>query len=77
MTALTYLADVCGQIDRTYSVSLEYGAHAGDVPHWRLCVSLPRKAISLSRQLVRGDDVQANMSAAQSLGEELHRKYNA
>jgi len=75
MTPLTYLTNLCGQIDRTYSVSLEYGAHAGDAPCWRMCVSLPLKGIYLSRQLVRGDDTQANISVAQSLGEELQR-YN-
>ena len=73
MYPLIYLADLCTQIDRTYSVSLQYGAHTGDVPHWSMCVNLPRKAISLSRVLERGDDKNANTSAAFSLGEDIKR----
>ena len=73
MAPLTYLADLCAQIDRTYSVSLEYGAHVGNEPCWQMHVRLPFKAISLSRQLVRGDDIQANTSAAQSMAQDLQR----
>ena len=73
MTTLTYLANVCSQIDKTWSVSLQYGAHAGETPVWRMCVSLSHKAISLSRVLERGDDMQANMSAARSMENDLKR----
>ena len=73
MNSLLYLADLCIQVDKTYSVSLQYGAHAGDESHWQMRVSLPLKAISLSRALERGDDVQANISAAFSMGDDLKR----
>ena len=73
MTPLVYLANMCCMIDKTYSVSLEYGAHTGELPHWQMRVYVPRKAIRLARTLERGDDRQANVSAALSLGKELQR----
>ena len=73
MNPLLYLADLCVQIDKSYSVSFQYGAHTGDAPQWLMCVSLPLKAIYLGRVLKRGDDVQANMSAALSMGDDLIR----
>jgi hypothetical protein len=73
MTSLTYLANVSSQIDKTYSVSLEYGAHGGDTPRWHMRVALPLKGIVLTRHLVRGDDIGANLEAARSLGEDLKR----
>lgn len=73
MTPLMYLANICQQIDKTYSVSLEYGCHAGDVPHWQMCVRIPFLALTFSRDLVCGDDMQANISAAQSFGEDIKR----
>lgn len=73
MNPLLYLADMCVKIDKTYSVSLEYGAHAGDEPHWQMHVTIPFKAISLLRKLQRGDDTQANMRAAQSMAADLRR----
>lgn len=73
MTALTYLANLCCQIDTVYSVSLCYGADSGDVPRWYMRVVVPVKGIVLSRSLVRGDDIGANLEAARSLGEDLKR----
>ena len=73
MKPLSYLADLCAQIDKTYSVSLQYGAHAGDAPQWLMCLRLPLKAIYLGRVLERGDDTQANISAALSMGADLKR----
>lgn len=73
MSWQTDLADVCKQIDRTYSVRLEYGAHVGDVPHWQMSVSLPFQALHLVRALQRGNDSEANMEAARSIAYELER----
>ncbi len=71
MTPLNYLANLCSKVDKNYKVSLEYGAHAGDVPRWQMRVALPFQAIVLTRDLVRGDDIGANLEAARSMGEEL------
>lgn len=43
------------------------------MPRWHMRVALPHKAIFLARQLVRGDDIGANLEAARSLGEDLKR----
>lgn len=72
MMPLVYLAGLCSCIDTTYHVSLEYGANIGDVPRWCIRIAIPLKAIFLTRPLQRGDDIQATISAAQSLGVDLH-----
>lgn len=74
MYPLSYLAHLCQQVDRTYSVSLQYGVQVGEVPHWHLAVRLPLQDIRLSRTLERGDDRQATLNAALSLGEEIKQR---
>lgn len=73
MTALTYLANLCCKIDKNYKVSLEYGAHAGDVPCWQMRVAIPLRYLFFTRDLVRGDDAGANLEAARSLGKDIKR----
>ena len=68
MTPLTYLAALCSQIDRHYSVSLSYGARAGDNPHWTLAVTIPSKDIRLSRAM---NNLAGILKDAQALGREL------
>ena len=51
MMPLTYLATLCSQIDRQYSVSLSYDANTGEYPCWRLAVAIPSKDIRLARTM--------------------------
>jgi hypothetical protein len=79
MTPLNYLANVCCTIDTVYNVSLVYGAHVGDAPHWYMRAALPRKAILLTRDLARSvptDDIDLHaefLEVARLLGEDLKR----
>ena len=68
MMPLTYLAALCSQIDRRYSVSLSYGAAAGDYPCWTLAVTIPSKDIRLSRSM---KNLAGILNDARALGSEL------
>ena len=68
MMPLTYLAALCAQIDRQYSVSLSYGAHVGDYPCWILAVTIPSKDIRLERHM---KNLMSILKDAYELGREL------
>jgi hypothetical protein len=68
MMPLTYLAALCSQIDRNYSVSLSYGASVGDAPHWTLAVAIPSKDIRLARKM---KNLAGILKDARELGVEL------
>ena len=65
---LTYLANLCSQIDRFYSVSLQYGAHPGEVPCWAITVSIPACNVHVVRPMATLKNIHVE---AQTLGGEL------
>lgn len=65
---LTYLANLCSQIDRSYSVSLQYGVHLGEKPCWELVVAIPAHRIFKVRPMA---DLKNILVEAQTLGCEL------
>ena len=68
MMPLTYLANLCSQISRSYSVSLQYGAHAGEKPCWALTVVIPAHNIRMVRPMAHLKNI---LVEAQTLGGEL------
>ena len=68
MMPLTYLANLCSQIDHTYSVSLQYGAHAGEKPCWALVATIPAHNIRMARSMANLKNI---LVEAHALGCEL------
>ena len=68
---LTYLAQLCSQIDRVYSVSLQYGAHPGEAPCWAITVTIPARNIHVVRRFMPMATLKNIAFEAQTLGGEL------
>ena len=68
MMPLTYLEQLCSQIDRCYNVSLQYGAHAGEKPCWMLTAGIPSHHVNVVRHMATLKNI---LVEAQTLGGEI------